>query len=92
LFYFVLAKDNNKDEGNSLAKQFCVWTDYAGYLLFFALLILKFMFLNYHNKSLNSPEVKYIYFNDNGFIFLLIFGISVLIIEGSLIVDSYIFY
>ena len=50
------------------------------------------MFLNYHNKSLTAPEVKYIFFNDNGFLFLLIFGVIVLIAEGILILENYTFY
>ena len=50
------------------------------------------MFLNYHNKSLNSPELKYVYFNDSGFLFLLVFGIIVLIVEGILILENYTFY
>ena len=50
------------------------------------------MFLNYHNKSLSSPEVKYNYFNDNGFLILLISGIIVLIAEAILILENYTFY
>ena len=50
------------------------------------------MFLNYHNKSLNSPELKYSYFRDYGFLFLLFFGFCVLIAEGILILENYTFY
>ena len=36
--------------------------------------------------------MKYIYFNDSRFLFLLIFGIFILIIESILILENYTFY
>ena len=50
------------------------------------------MFLNYHNKSLHSPELKYTFFKDYGFLLLLFFGVIVLIVEGILIFENYTFY